>query len=648
MAVWILLLLLMRVAEWLFYGFQRQFPEEGFRFWLAAIQADLIFVSSMGLVLLLLFTIMGMFSLRLAKIGTAVLLLVISWGYFALQQYYLQTGVLLGADLYGYSAKDIRQTTGASGGINGTTILALILIGICLFAGLRYFHARHISRWQVIAGIGFVLLPGLVLKSAGAPFSTPRSEYAKQLAVHKLDHFIQASWDYAFPVPHEMDIYSDAYSGDFEDDGSPITSFSYPREKEFPFLHADSTADVLSPFFSNSPAKPNIVIIVVEGLGRAFANEGAYLGNFTPFLDSLAQQSLYWENFLSSSGRTFAVLPTLLGSLPFGKNGFCEWEPAIPTHQSLPEILAQSGFTSSFYYGGDASFDNMDKFLQQEQVAAIYDKKKFPASYRSLPANNGFSWGYGDQELYRYYLQNTAATAGPRLDVLLTVSTHSPFLINDQEFYSLKFEERMGQLSLNSQQQKVARAYRQQLTTVLYADEALRQFFDAYAQRPDFANSIFLITGDHRMPEIPMSSKIDRYHVPLIMYSPLLSRPARFQSISSHFDIAPSLLAFLHHQYAVPRPSMVTWLGSGLDTARGLRNIHAQALMQTKSELVDYVRGMYHLNNGELFRITQNLQEEPVQDPAMQQALQAGLNQFLEKNQRAIQSGKLQPQGTLP
>ena len=44
------------------------------------------------------------------------------------------------------------------------------------------------------------------------------------------------------------------------------------------------------------------------------------------------------------------------------------------------------------------------------------------------------------------------------------------------------------------------------------------------------------------MPEIPMKTKIDRYHVPLIIYSPLLKQPAQFESISTHFDITPSVI----------------------------------------------------------------------------------------------------------
>jgi len=84
-------------------------------------------------------------------------------------------------------------------------------------------------------------------------------------------------------------------------------AFAYADEKNFPFLHTDQTPDVLSPFFDSTAIKPNIVFIIVEGLGRSFTNEGARLGNFTPFLDSLSRHSLYWPNFLSEGGRTFAV-----------------------------------------------------------------------------------------------------------------------------------------------------------------------------------------------------------------------------------------------------------------------------------------------------------------------------------------------------
>ncbi|RXM38308.1 hypothetical protein BOQ62_17910, partial [Chryseobacterium sp. CH21] len=51
-----------------------------------------------------------------------------------------------------------------------------------------------------------------------------------------------------------------------------------------------------------------------EGFGHAYTSPKGYIGNFTPFLDSLSQKSLFWENNLSSAGRTFGALPSLTGS----------------------------------------------------------------------------------------------------------------------------------------------------------------------------------------------------------------------------------------------------------------------------------------------------------------------------------------------
>ena len=100
--------------------------------------------------------------------------------------------------------------------------------------------------------------------------------------------------------------------------GNPFTYLSH----EFPFLHKEQTPNMLDPFFKPWSQAPSIVFIIVESLGRGYTGENAYLGSFTPFLDSLMSRSLYWENCLSTSGRTFSVLPSLMGSSPFGEKGF--------------------------------------------------------------------------------------------------------------------------------------------------------------------------------------------------------------------------------------------------------------------------------------------------------------------------------------
>ena len=123
------------------------------------------------------------------------------------------------------------------------------------------------------------------------------------------------------------------------------------------------------------------------------------------------------------------------------------------------------------------------------------------------------------------------------------------------------FEERLEDFGFSEEKKEKYRNYQKQYSSILFTDEALRKFFKTYKKDENFDNTIFIITGDHRIPEIPMASKIDRYHVPLIIYSPLLKRQAEFESVSSHFDVAPSLISFLKNNYDLKAPESNGFVG---------------------------------------------------------------------------------------
>ena len=570
----------------------------------------------------------------------------------SLSQYFVNTLVPLGADLWGYSIADIQQTVGSAGGIPIALLLAGSLFTIGAIAALvaipKKVHPNPLFGYLLVLLMGINFLSPLPQQIEEW---MPGKEASNNLSINKSQYFFKATWSHFFPPKQEYDIYAANYLGggiDINTQAS-LAQFQYVDESNFPFLHkVDSSADVLSPFFETSLRKPNIVILLVEGLGRAFTNSGGYLGNFTPNLDSLTSKSLYWENFLSQGGRTFAVLPSLISSLPFAKNGFNELGDAMPGHFSLINLLKQNGYQTSFYYGGDSKFDNMKQFLTKNKVDHIYDETNFPTGYSKMPSStSGFSWGYGDKELLSRYLTTPQDSAKPQLSVVLTVSTHNPFLINEQEAYLQKFTDRMSELGFTENQKANYRNYSYQYASILYMDEAIGNFIRAYQQRPDFNNTVFLITGDHRMPEIPMSNKLDRYHVPLMIYSPLLKRTAKFSSISTHFDIAPSLLAWLQKSYQLQLPNTVAWMGSGLDTARQFRNIHAYPFMQTKTDMVDFVQGNYWMNQNSLFKISANMDLNPVTDVDKSNQLKAGFNRFKSKNDQFTGTLKLIPDSLL-
>jgi phosphoglycerol transferase MdoB-like AlkP superfamily enzyme len=599
---------------------------------------DLSFVLNLAIVPAVIFVFLYLFNKRMGRIffiGFSVLLITV---HVLLAEYFLQTSVPLGAELFGYSLSDIGQTIAAAGVhagfVVGATLMLVLVIALLIMVPKRLKFSNRLSG----AVLGSFAL-ALTLSVASMTNSwKPGSEDNNNISLNKSYFFYASCY---------------RYMEDFQGkDNAPsvrllpanTTSVDYIDEAHFPFLHkVDPDADVLSPFFNKLGTAPNIVFIVVEGLGGAFSGKDAYLGSFTPFLDSLSEKSLYWRNFLSEGGRTFAMPPSIFGSLPFGRNGFLELGDQMPAHLSLFNVLRRNGYSSNFFYGGDAGFDNMNKFMKING-AMVFDEKSFSAGYARMPGStSGFSWGYGDREVFRKCEEMTADSKTPSCNVVLTLSTHSPFLINDQETYLKLFERRMSVLGFNESTKGECRHYQNQYASILYTDNAIREFVGKYSRRTDFSNTIFIITGDHRMPDIPMSTKIDRYHVPLIIYSALLKRSQIFGAVSSHFDITPSLLSFLKHQYKFKVPSVATWMGGELDTAHDFRSVHSYPLIQTKNGVSDYLMDGYMLNGDDLFKLGDKMDLEPVKDEGERDKLEAAMSNFKRKNSKMVAGATLIP-----
>src|SRR5205085_2875514 len=133
----------------------------------------------------------------------------------------------------------------------------------------------------------------------------------------------------------------------------------------------------------------------------------------------------------------------------------------------------------------DSKFDNMQLFLRKSNIDKVYDEKSFGPGYTLMPKSaNGFSWGYGDKELFRQYFDTKIGTEKPFLNIILTVSTHTPFLINEQQDYLNKFEARLQQLGFDEVKKNQYRDYKLQYASILFADDAIKNFISAYSKRP--------------------------------------------------------------------------------------------------------------------------------------------------------------------
>lgn len=600
---------------------------------------DILYSLYISFFLGIIFLLISLINSLAAKIFYYLSAIFIVLGYIMLVIYFSNSAVPLGSDLFGYSLAEIKHTVSAAGGISIFQILgfiaAVVIIFITLFFAIKIkLHTNIINVFYLMCLLGFVFYQDIIPSSDS--FASQTEYY---LVVNKLDFFLTKTYEYATREEDELlraDYYFD--SGKEED-----ITFKYINEN-FPFLHENNLQDVLSPFFKKSGGKPNFVFLIVESLGRGYSGKGAYLGSYTPFLDSLSEVCLYWENLVSTGGRTFAVLPSIFGSLPFARKGFLDLETEMPKHFSLINLLKSNGYSANFFHGGDAHFDNMDIFMKNNNVDFILNEKNFGSGYSKMPSSgSGFSWGYGDKDLFKRSLDIIRNINNPMINVYLTLSTHSPFLIANQEYYEKLFDNTYSKLNIDSDVKKEVMQYKNILSTVLYMDDAIRNFFNEYKKRKDFENTIFIITGDHRMPEIPIRTQLDRFHVPLFIYSPMLKRTARFSSLSAHFDILPSILAFLKTNYNFAIPNTSVFIGSGLDTARQFRNIHSYPLMRNKNELLDYVDKEYFDSDGTLFRIDNELNITKIDNDAMLSKLSSLFEDYKKRNAQFVKTLKLQP-----
>jgi len=571
------------------------------------------------LISLLLFPIYLLFAFLLKKVGRGffiILFTLLVIAQFGLVKYSLTTLINLGADILGYSLDDMYLTVTSSESMSFVYFLPFILIPF-VFLSLYFLLKKYVTRKQILATITILIVLFGCLKVVFADASS---------AAYQNKMYYLAS-----------DIIK------FQNEKKELSNLDLFSRNDYPFFKPfEKTEDVLAPFFNIKEEKPNIVILIVEGLGSEFIGGNTYSG-FTPYLDSLISKSLYWENFVCTTGRTFGVVPSLLGSLPFGEKGFLEL-PKIPSHISLISVLKANGYTTSYYSGDQSSFDKKINFLEYNNIDHVIDENKFGPEYVKTVGNTGgFSWGYPDAEIFKKTLASLDDKTLPRLDIIMTLTNHEPFSFPFKKQFGVKVDS-----ILNSNQKfKISKeeiiANKDIYTSLYYTDNSIKDFMNSYAEREEYNNTIFIITGDHRLIPINQKDKLCRFHVPLYIYSPMLKKPKKFKSISSHWDVTPSLLSFLMNNYNFNKLEETAWMSQGLDTARIFRNIHEIPMMRYKGSINDFIYKNYLLSDGELYKINEEFGIYKIHDEELFKTISDKFRYFKNTNAYITQRNKIFP-----
>jgi phosphoglycerol transferase MdoB-like AlkP superfamily enzyme len=403
---------------------------------------------------------------------------------------------------------------------------------------------------------------------------------------------------------------------------------------EFPLLHQLDTTYTTDNYFQRFDSAPNIVILIVEGLNDDFIHQ--YQGvNLMPFLSELKDKSLYWNRCFTLGERSFAVVPSILGGLPYGEKGFT-LQDILPIHLSLVSLLHANNYYTSFFYGQGAWFHRKNRFFTFNNIDNITDNSCYSNKYKKIiVGKEHFFWGYNDMDLFNQSFEVIDTLPEKmRLDIYFTGTSHSPFAIENDSYYSKRLEELK-----NGDNEKFVDTYQKYLKSLLFVDDALANFFHQYEKRKEFRNTLFLITGDHPMTELPRGNSLKRYHVPLIIYSDKLVKPQVVTDITSHMDVPEGIISLLR-TYLHQLPTVSSSLGDNLFNPQ-CRNNKWVVFMDDNRNIIDFYYNGYYKSGKSAYLVDSNLHLTKITDKNINKRLNQELVIFKKTNQQVCLEDKI-------
>ena len=281
--------------------------------------------------------------------------------------------------------------------------------------------------------------------------------------------------------------------------------------------------DTLVPILKKNDV--NVVFIILESWTADLVESISGVPDLTPCFHALERGGLLFTRYYSNGHRSQQAMSSIFSSYP-----------ALPVYDitddfskyshlpSLPLVLKNAGYYTSYYFGGNLDYGNIRSYLFHCQFDKIIEEKQMNGN---LPRAK---LGIHDQYTFPLFHRALNGQPQPFMSVLFTVSSHSPYdqprIIPDVE---IEDEERPF------------------LNSAKYADYCLGKFFDSVRNEPWYANTLFVIVGDHGHPTHLKKSAVEPAYlqVPLLFYGEVIPenlRGMQIPRVGSHVDLAATLL----------------------------------------------------------------------------------------------------------
>ena len=294
--------------------------------------------------------------------------------------------------------------------------------------------------------------------------------------------------------------------------------------KIYPVIH--------HPKDSSSFKKLNVIVLILESFGKehiGFFNKeldnGSYKG-YTPFLDSLIQQSYTFTRSYANGRKSIDALPSVITGVPSIGEPFVLSIYSGNKTTSLAKLLADEGYETSFFHGAPNGSMGFSAYMQLAGIQHYYGKNE----YNNDSDFDGM-WGIWDEPFMQYMAKEMDQMKEPFFSSFFSLSSHHPFKVPDQ--FAGKFPK--GTLPLHE--------------PLGYADYALKRFFETASKSPWYQNTLFVICADHASMSHfkEYNTMPNSFAIPIVFYYPGGDLKGVSDKLVQQIDIMPTVLNYLHY-----------------------------------------------------------------------------------------------------
>lgn len=365
----------------------------------------------------------------------------------------------------------------------------------------------------------------------------------------------------------------------------------------------------------------NVVFLILESFGKEHIGalnttlEGGKYRGFTPFLDSLIQQSYTFSGTFANGRKSIDALPAVITGIPSVGEPFVLSVYAGNETTSIAKLLAAKGYETAFFHGAPNGSMGFSAYTKLAGIAQYYGKNEY-----NNDADFDGIWGIWDEPFMQFMAQKMNGFKEPFFSSFFSLSSHHPFKVPAE--YQGVFPK--GALPVQE--------------PIGYTDHALRKFFATAAKMPWYKNTLFVICADHATTaDLPAYKTVaNGYAIPIIFYHPGGDLVGKADKLVQQIDILPTVLNYLHYD----KP----YLSFGFDAFQPGRD---NFLVNNNAGTFNiYYKDYFMTHSGEKARTLHNLRTDGLmkQDllggkPAILDTMETKLKAFMQQyNNRMIKN----------